>query len=37
LVDPPFGTKSIGCRWVYNKIKKSYGSLEKNKVRLVVK
>eukprot|EP00253_Pinus_taeda_P036101 PITA_36101 len=36
LVDPPLGTKSIGCKWVYNKYKAN-GSLDKNKARLVAK
>jgi hypothetical protein len=37
LVDPPFGTKPIGCRWVYKNKYKSYGLLEKHKVSLVAK
>eukprot|EP00253_Pinus_taeda_P016267 PITA_16267 len=37
LVDPPLGTKPIGCKWVYKKKYKVEGSLEKNKARLVAK
>jgi hypothetical protein len=37
LVDPPFGTKPIGYRWVYKNKYKSNGSLDKHKERLVVK
>jgi hypothetical protein len=37
LMDPPFGTKPIGCRWVYKNKYKSKGSLDKHKVRLVEK
>jgi hypothetical protein len=37
LVDPPFGTKPIGYKWVYKNKYKSDGSLDKCKVRLVVK
>jgi hypothetical protein len=37
LVDPPFGTKPIGCRWVYKNKYKSNGSLDKHKARLVAK
>jgi hypothetical protein len=37
LVDPPFGTKRIGCRWVYKNKFKSDGSLDKHKERLVAK
>jgi hypothetical protein len=36
-VDPPFGTKLIGCRWVYKNKHKLDGSLYKHKVRLVAK
>ena len=35
LVDPPFGTKPIGCRCIYKNKYKPGGSLEKR--RLVVK
>eukprot|EP00253_Pinus_taeda_P015320 PITA_15320 len=37
LVDPPFGTKPIGCKWVYKNKYKAYGSLHKHKARLVAK
>jgi hypothetical protein len=37
LVDPLFGTKPIGCKWVFNKKYKSNGSLDKHKERLVEK
>jgi hypothetical protein len=37
LVDPLFGTKPLGCRWVYKNKYKSNGSLDKHKARLVVK
>eukprot|EP00253_Pinus_taeda_P032861 PITA_32861 len=37
LVDPPFGTKPIGCKWVYKNKYKADGSLEKHKDRLVEK
>eukprot|EP00253_Pinus_taeda_P025621 PITA_25621 len=35
LVDPPLGTKPIGCKWVYKNKYKVDGSLEKHKARLV--
>ena len=37
LVDPPVGTKPIGCKWVYKNKYKSDGSLDKHKARLVAK
>eukprot|EP00253_Pinus_taeda_P004102 PITA_04102 len=37
LVDPPFGTKPIGCKWVYKNKYKVDGSLDKHKARLVAK
>ena len=37
LVDPPFGTKIIGCKWVFKNKYKAYGSLDKHKVMLVEK
>eukprot|EP00253_Pinus_taeda_P003191 PITA_03191 len=37
LVDPPFGTKPIGCKWVYKNKYKADGSLNKHKARLVEK
>eukprot|EP00253_Pinus_taeda_P024851 PITA_24851 len=37
LVDPPFGTKPIGCKWVYKNKYKANGSLDKQKARLVAK
>jgi hypothetical protein len=37
LVDPPFGTKPIGCRWVYKNKYIFHCSLDKHKVRLVAK
>eukprot|EP00253_Pinus_taeda_P012398 PITA_12398 len=37
LVDPPLGTKPIGCKWVYKNKYKVDGSLDKHKVRLVAK
>jgi hypothetical protein len=37
LVDPQFGAKLICCMWVYKKKYKSNGSLDKHKVRLVLK
>ena len=37
LVDPPIGSKSIGCTWIYKNKYKADGSLEKNKARLVTK
>jgi hypothetical protein len=36
-VDPPFGTKPTGCKWVYKNKYKSDGSLDKHKLRLVAK
>jgi hypothetical protein len=35
LVDPPFVTKPIGCKWVDNNKYKLDGSLDKHKARLV--
>eukprot|EP00253_Pinus_taeda_P025146 PITA_25146 len=35
LVDPPLGTKPIGCKWDYKNKYKSDGSLENHKDRLV--
>eukprot|EP00253_Pinus_taeda_P003729 PITA_03729 len=37
LVNPPLGTKPIGCKWVYKNKYKTDGSLDKHKGRLVVK
>eukprot|EP00253_Pinus_taeda_P035923 PITA_35923 len=37
LVYPPFGTKPIGCKWVYKNKYKADGSLDKHKARLVAK
>eukprot|EP00253_Pinus_taeda_P007780 PITA_07780 len=37
LVDPPLGTKPIGCKWVYKNKYKVGGSLDKHKARLVAK
>eukprot|EP00253_Pinus_taeda_P019082 PITA_19082 len=37
LVDPPLGSKAIGCKWVYKNKYKSDGSLDKHKARLVAK
>eukprot|EP00253_Pinus_taeda_P008579 PITA_08579 len=37
LVDPPLGTKRIGCKWVYKNKYKADGSLDKHKARLVAK
>jgi hypothetical protein len=37
LVDPPLGTKPIGCKWVYKNKYKVDGSLDKHKAMLVAK
>eukprot|EP00253_Pinus_taeda_P009496 PITA_09496 len=37
LVDPPLGTKPIGCKWVYKNKYKADGSFDKHKARLVAK
>jgi hypothetical protein len=37
LVDRPFGTKLISCRWVYKNNYKSNGSHNKHNVRLMAK
>jgi len=37
LVDPPNGTKPIGCKWVYKNKYKYDGSLDKHEARLVAK
>ena len=37
LVDPPLGTKPIGCKWVYKNKYKADDSLDKHKARLVAK
>lgn len=36
-MDPPIGTKYIGCKWVYKNKYKFDGSLKKHKARLVAK
>jgi hypothetical protein len=35
LVDPQYGTKAIGCKWVFKNKYRSDGSLDKHKARLV--
>eukprot|EP00253_Pinus_taeda_P014238 PITA_14238 len=37
LIDPPLGTKPIGCKWVNKNKYKADGSLDKHKARLVEK
>eukprot|EP00253_Pinus_taeda_P017144 PITA_17144 len=37
LVDPPLGTKPIGCKWVYKNKYKVDGLLNKHKAKLVAK
>ena len=37
LVDPPIGTKPIGCKWIYKNNYKPDGSLDKHKAILVAK
>jgi hypothetical protein len=37
LVDPPFGTKPIGCNWVFKNKYKSNDLLDNHKVRLMAK
>jgi len=37
LVDPPYRTKPLGCKWVYKNKYRYDGSLEKHKVRLMAK
>ena len=37
LVDPPDGTKSIGCKWVYKRKRGVDGKVETFKARLVAK
>jgi hypothetical protein len=37
LVDPPLGTKPLGCKWVYKNKYKVDGSLDKHKAWLVAK
>ena len=37
LVDPPIGTKPIGCKWIYKNKYKVDESLDKHKERLVAK
>ena len=37
LVDPPIGTKPIGCKWIYKNKYKEYDSLDKHKARLLAK
>ena len=36
IVDLPPGAKTIGCKWIFKRKLKSYGSIEKYKARLVV-
>jgi hypothetical protein len=37
LVDPPYGTKLIGNKWVFKNKYKSYGTLDKHKSRFMAK
>jgi hypothetical protein len=37
LVDPPYGMKQIGCKWVFKNKYISNGSLDKHKTRLTEK
>jgi hypothetical protein len=37
LVDPPFGTKPINCKWVFKNKYRSHSSLDKHKERLMEK
>jgi len=37
VVDPPLGTKPIGCKWVYKNKYKVDGSLDKHKARPMAK
>jgi hypothetical protein len=37
LVDRPYGCKPVGCKWVFKKKLRPYGTIDKYKVRLVVK
>ena len=36
-MDPPIGTKPIGCKWIFKNKYKIDGSLEKQKVGLATK
>jgi hypothetical protein len=37
LVDRPYGCKPVGCKWVFKKKLRPYGTIDRYKVRLVVK
>jgi hypothetical protein len=37
LVDPPYGYKSVGCKWVFKKKLRPVGIIDKYKGRLVAK
>jgi hypothetical protein len=37
LVDRPYGCKSVGCKWMFKKKLRSYGTIDKYKVMLVAK
>ena len=37
IVDLPFGIKTIGCKWIFKRKLKPYGSIEKYKAHLVAK
>jgi hypothetical protein len=37
FIDPPFRTKPIDCKWVFNNKYRSDGSLEKHKSRFIAK
>jgi hypothetical protein len=37
LVDRPYDCKPVGCKWVFKKKLRPYGTIDKYKVRLVVK
>ncbi|XP_073271461.1 uncharacterized mitochondrial protein AtMg00820-like [Primulina huaijiensis] len=37
LVNLPSGSKSLGCKWVFKRKMKSDGTIDKYKVRLVIK
>jgi hypothetical protein len=37
VIDPPYGCKSVGCKWVFKKKLRPDSTIEKYKARLIAK